>query len=191
MKETSRKWWSWVVGAILLPIIIGVIYTILALMLWEGKVAEPLRPMVSIVQRTLGGLESCWGWLTATVHTSRWWYWMSCAGLMLSIFWPCYSHLRRRLFPSYRSYTQDMFGGVLWRWSWSRRSSAGECEPNAMKAYCPKCDIEVGYQRGFVELGVGSGRAPYYECTECKKEYEYMPAEEAKKRVMKHKRQKR
>ena len=45
--------------------------------------------------------------------------------------------------PAHRSYTEDMLYGAKWRWSWK-----GD-EISNLWCFCPVCDAQLVYQRGF------------------------------------------
>lgn len=57
-----------------------------------------------------------------------------------------YGVIRPQKEPAYRSYTEDMFHGAKWRWSWNGNKISH------LWCFCPSCDAQLVYNENYDDM---------------------------------------
>ena len=93
--------------------------------------------------------SSVWGWLTAG-HSVAGWLIVIMAAVALAGLIGVASILWMAIVSHPHQYTEDEFGGIRWRWSWSENT------PSEPFPFCPRCDhilLEDHDHRSVPQLG--------------------------------------
>jgi hypothetical protein len=164
--KTWRKW----IAVVATGVLVG------AIVLWleYGKMPTGLESLAKPISRTG---DVVFEYLGETVSIPRWWYWTLLLGLLAIVVQLVY-RVRQRHFSPYLSYVEGTFNGIRWRWKWTSRERSGSRGIGWITPYCPKCDLELTFQREWDRL---------YYCGTCHKTYPYVDDEQVRKYIRREK----
>jgi len=114
-----------------LTAVISVIIAGIAAVIWRAEVWEAIC--------------DGWVWVTDSTSIARWWYGILFFTFIVT-FTICMWRLLRPAFrnpplPEHFAYREDVFLGLVWRWSWSESGAMVN-----LWCYCPNCDRRSAYQ---------------------------------------------
>jgi hypothetical protein len=145
--------WKWIVGIVVSGTIVA---------LWQkGEMPHAWSAVTPWLGKT-------WSFLTDSVSIPRWW---NCLSNAVAAGWVVYLAIRLYIFrwgKTYRSYIEDEFEGIRFRWKWAKKGSPNDGNPCAIKRYCPHCDLELSATRSDFS---GFTRVDGYVCTDCEEKF--------------------
>ena len=121
------------------PLIAGIIATVV------GGLILSAIPMLrgffmEALSRAWAGVVWLWDALKSDYSLPGWAFLilglLALVGLMVAVAF-LYDIFRPQKAPAYREYTEDMFHGVKWRWSWNGNKISN------LWCFCPTCDAEL------------------------------------------------
>jgi hypothetical protein len=144
-------------------IIAGVIATVVGGLILAGILSTTFRQWIySFITTTWKLITASWHYLLSSVPVPRW-----LLGLLILLSLVTLLRAMLLLFksegvdePTWQSYTQDEFFGIVWRWD-------NEFLPSSIRPYCPRCDTLLVY---FGYSGSNFTSSTLFSCETCRSE---------------------
>jgi hypothetical protein len=170
-----KSLWKWLVGVILLILI-----DLVKWMLEKGETPKGAGVAVGYFAHLWSYIPWLCYILIERIETPRWWFWFSALVTLFVIAYAIY-RFYRFFFPSYRQYTEDTFGEILWRWKWTPlEKTSGQPGIMCLTPHCPVCKLEL--TRHDTSGGLG-GHAYIYFCADCQEKFTFIKPDEVRKRI--------